>query len=98
MLVPALVGLDVREAHQLSLDAGVIAVNPDPDTPPARHGAVVAQRPTAGTQVNPGDPVTIWVDAGPEQDDTDGDDGGGGGGRWWRLGPRPRPPKPAGTK
>jgi beta-lactam-binding protein with PASTA domain len=90
VLVPAMVGLDVIDAQALALAARIVTVTEDPDTPPPQHGTVIAQRPTAGTQVLPGDPVMIWVD---ESDD----DGGGGGG----SAPRPvdpNPLEPAGTK
>lgn len=90
VLVPAMVGLDVTDAQALALAARVVTVTEDPDTPPPRYGTVIAQRPTAGTQVLPGDPVTIWVEA--------GDDGGGGGGGSAPRPVDPNPLEPSGTK
>ena len=67
ILVPAMVGLDIIDAQAVALAARVVTVTEDPNTPPPLSGTVIAQRPTAGTQVLPGDTVTIWVK-----------DGGGG--------------------
>jgi len=67
---PALVGLPVLDAHALALEARVVTVDGDPDTPPTTSGTVVAQAPLGGTPVRPGDAITIWVE----------DSGGGGGG------------------
>lgn len=69
VLAPALIGLEVTDAHALALDARVVTVNDDPDTPPPLAGTVVAQHPQAGTQVRPGDAIQILVEA-------DGGDGG----------------------
>lgn len=69
VLVPALVGLPAAQAHALAVEARVVAVDPDPDTPPTVAGTVTAQQPVAGTRVAPGEAVTIWVEP---------DDGGGG--------------------
>lgn len=85
VLVPALVGLPVVDAHALALEARVVTVSGDPDTPPALAGMVVAQDPLGGTQVRPGDAITIWVEA-----------GGGGGGS--RVADDPTPLDPAGGK
>lgn len=85
VLVPALVGLDAAEAHAVALAARVVAVDPDPDTPPTLSGVVARQDPTPGTRVPAGEAVTVWIDSGP------GDDGGGGGGGGT---PQPEPPKP----
>lgn len=68
VLVPALVGLPAAQAHELAITARLVAVDPDPDTPPTVSGTVTAQRPDAGTRVPAGDPVVIWVEP---------DDGGG---------------------
>lgn len=70
VLVPALVGLPAAQAHELAITARVVAVDPDPDTPPTVSGTVTDQEPKAGFRVPAGDPVTIWVE--PD------DDGGGG--------------------
>jgi hypothetical protein len=88
VLVPALVGLDVVDAQALAVAARVVTTTDDPDTPPRLTGTVVAQKPMAGTQVHPGDTVTIWVE------DTGGGDEGGGGGGGGGGTPRPHPPKP----
>lgn len=69
VLVPALVGLPAAQAHEMAISARVVAVDPDPDTPPTVSGTVTAQQPLAGVRVPAGDPVTIWVE--PD------DDGGG---------------------
>jgi beta-lactam-binding protein with PASTA domain len=70
VLVPALVGLPAADAHELAISSRVVAVDPDPDTPPTVSGTVTDQEPKAGFQVPAGSPVTIWVE--PD------DDGGGG--------------------
>lgn len=67
---PGLVGLPVLDAHALALEARVVTMDGDPDTPPTTTGIVVAQAPLGGTPVHPGDAITIWVE----------DSGGGGGG------------------
>lgn len=100
-LVPALIGLEVGNAHALALTARVALTSPNSDFALPLGGTVSAQRPTAGTQVLPGDPVTIWVridpDDGPDDDDGGGGSGGGGGGSVPDPdGPRPR--DPAGVK
>jgi beta-lactam-binding protein with PASTA domain len=87
VLVPALVGLDIADAHELALTARVAVVGEDPDVPLPLSGVVTAQEPGAGTQVYPGDPVMIRVI-----------DGGGGGGGSARIPPGPRPRDPAGVK
>lgn len=61
VLVPAMVGLDIVDAQAVALAARIVTVSEDPDTPPPLSGVVIDQHPTAGTQVLPGDPVTIWV-------------------------------------
>ncbi|MGD9527543.1 PASTA domain-containing protein [Pseudonocardia sp.] len=85
---PALVGLGVIEAHALALDARVVTVSGDPDTPPPMSGVVVAQQPLGGTPVSPGDPITIWVE----------DTGGGGGGGGTSVPTEPVPVDPSGGK
>jgi beta-lactam-binding protein with PASTA domain len=90
VLVPALVGLEVSEAHERAFDARLVAVAVDPVAPLPVSGVVTAQSPAAGTRVDPGDSVEIVVDSGP-------DDGGGGGGGA-PLAPHPGPLDPAGTK
>ena len=88
VLVPALVGLDVADAHELAFEARVVAVAADPDEPLPASGVVTAQAPTAGTRVDPAAAVAIAVDPGG---------GGGGGGR--RLAPPPPGPRdPSGSK
>jgi hypothetical protein len=88
VLVPALVGLDVSDAHQLAFAARVVAVAPDPDKPLPITGTVTAQAPAPGTRVVPAAPIVIAVDPGG---------GGGGGGRLVEP-PPPGPMDPAGTK
>lgn len=88
-LVPALVGLEVAEAHVLALEARVVAVSGDPDTPSPVAGTVVAQHPGPGTQVEPGAPVVLEV----------ADEGGGGGGGGSARPPDgPSPGNPSGAK
>lgn len=70
--MPALVGLEVGEAHELAFAARVVAVTADPAEPLPVTGTVTAQYPRAGARVEPAAPVAIAVDPGP--------DGGGGGG------------------
>jgi beta-lactam-binding protein with PASTA domain len=90
VLVPALVGLEVSDAHELAFEARVVVVTADPDEPLPLRGTVVAQTPSAGTRVAPAHPVAIAVDTG-------GGGGGGGGGR--RLStPPPGPRDPSGSK
>jgi hypothetical protein len=92
--VPDLVGLQVRVAQDLALDAGVLAVEHDPRPAPAHSGVVTGQTPDPGRRVRVGSTVWIWI--GPDRakpDDTPGNEGGGGGGRpWLPQGPRPRSP------
>ncbi|GAA3080455.1 hypothetical protein GCM10010464_50670 [Pseudonocardia yunnanensis] len=88
VLVPALVGLEVSDAHQLAFTARVVAVAPDPDNPLPITGTVTAQAPAPGTRVVPAAPVVIAVDPG----------GSGGGGGGSLVEPPPGPMDPAGTK
>jgi beta-lactam-binding protein with PASTA domain len=90
VLVPALVGLDVSDAHELAFEARVVVVTADPDEPLPVTGTVIAQTPSAGTRVPPAAPVAIAVDKG-------GGGGGGGGGRRLTT-PPPGPRDPFGTK
>lgn len=85
---PALVGLEVLEAHALALDARVVTMSGDPDTPPPISGVVVAQKPLGGTPVTPGDPIMIWVE----------ESGGGGGGGGSPVPDGPVPVDPSGGK
>lgn len=90
VLVPALVGLDVSEAHERAFAARVVAVTADPAAPLPASGIVVAQAPGAGMRVAPAAPVAIAVEPDP---------GGGGGGGGKRVTPPPPGPlHPAGTK
>jgi beta-lactam-binding protein with PASTA domain len=84
VLVPALVGLPAAQAHEVAMAARVVAVDPDPDTPPTVEGTVTAQQPSPGTRVPAGEAVTIWVEP---------DSGGGGGGGGGNV-PRIEPDKP----
>ena len=61
VLVPALVGLDLADAHELAMTAGVVLVSADPDGMPTT-GVVSAQDPMAGTQVDPADSVAVLVE------------------------------------
>ncbi|TDQ60777.1 PASTA domain-containing protein [Actinomycetospora succinea] len=80
VLVPALVGLPAAQAHEVAMAARVVAVDPDPDTPPTVEGTVTAQQPEPGTRVPAGEAVTIWVEP-------DSGGGGGGGGNMPRIEP-----------
>jgi beta-lactam-binding protein with PASTA domain len=88
--VPDLVGLSVRVAQDLALDAGVLAVEHGPA--PARSGVVIGQTPGPGRRVRVG--TTVWIRVGldrAEPDDGPGD-GGGRGRPWLPHGPRPQSP------
>jgi beta-lactam-binding protein with PASTA domain len=89
VLVPALVGLEVSDAHELAFEARVVLVTADPDEPLPVMGTVIAQTPSAGTRVAPAQPVAIAVDT--------GGGGGGGGGRKLST-PPPSPLDPSGSK
>jgi PASTA domain len=75
-VVPELVGLPVRVAQDVALDARLLAVDQAPD--PSRKGAgvVTAQNPSPGSYLRPGSRVRIWA---KEPDDGDGNGGGRGG-------------------
>jgi beta-lactam-binding protein with PASTA domain len=89
-VVPSLVGLAAAVAHDVALDAHLLAVDQDPSHSPTVAGVVAAQDPVAGSQVAPAHRVRIWVQTNPC------DDGGGGGGLPAPSGPTPL--TPAGTK
>jgi beta-lactam-binding protein with PASTA domain len=74
-VVPKLVGLPVRVAQDVALDARLLAVDqaPGPSRTPA--GVVTEQNPPAGSRLRPGSRVRIWA---TEPDDGDGNGGRGG--------------------
>ncbi len=89
-MVPSLVGLAATAAHDLALDAHLLAVDQDPRHSATVAGIVAAQEPMAGSQLPAGQKIRIWVETNP------GEDGDGGGGL-----PAPSGPTPltsAGTK
>jgi beta-lactam-binding protein with PASTA domain len=88
--VPPLVGLAAIQAHDIALDAQLLAVDQDPSHSPTVAGVVAAQAPNPGTQVQPGDRVLIWVRTTPDE--------GGGGGGGQRIPTGPKPKTPAGVK
>jgi hypothetical protein len=90
VLVPALVGLDVAEAHELAFRARVVAVAADPDEELPVAGVITDQQPRAGCRVTPAASVAVIVEP------PGGRGGGGGGGRIET--PPPGPVNPAGTK
>jgi beta-lactam-binding protein with PASTA domain len=89
-VVPSLVGLDATAAHDLALDAHLLAVDQDPRHSATVAGIVSAQEPVAGSQLTAGQKVRIWVRTDP------GEDGDGGGGLSAPSGPIPL--TPAGSK
>jgi len=89
-VVPSLVGLDATAAHDLALDAHLLAVDQDPRHAATVAGIVSAQEPMAGSQLTAGQKVRIWVRTDP------GEDGDGGGGLSAPSGPTPL--TPAGSK
>ena len=91
--VPELVGLAAPEAHDVALDAQVLAVDQDPHHAATVRGTVTRQKPAPNTQVPPGARVCIWVRSDP--DPGPGRDGGGGGSA---LPQGPSPLRPAGAK
>jgi beta-lactam-binding protein with PASTA domain len=91
-VVPALVGLTVRSAQDVALDARLLAVDQAPRPSQPASGVVTAQDPSPGCYLRPGSRVRIWVTTDP--DDGDGDDGRGG----LRLPTGPVTVTPAGTK
>lgn len=90
-MVPSLVGQSATTAHDLALDARVLAVDQDPAHSPNVRGVVAAQQPDPGSKVSTGHRVRIWVR-------TDPDSGGGGGGGNQRVPTGPAPLSPAGAK
>lgn len=91
-VVPALVGLAVRVAQDVALDAQLLAVDEAPRQAPRGTGVVTAQEPSPGCYVCPGSRVRIWVTTDPE----DGEGNGGRGGT--RLPTGPVTVAPAGRK
>jgi beta-lactam-binding protein with PASTA domain len=89
-LVPSLVGLAATAAHDVALDAHLLAVDQDPRHSATVAGIVSAQELMAGSQLTAGQKVRIWVQTDP------GEDGDGGGGLPVPSGPTPL--TPAGTK
>lgn len=82
VLVPALVGLDVQDAHELAFTARVVVVSGEPEGELPTTGTVIAQQPVAGTRTAPAASVEVLVE--PE--------GGGGGGQTVAV----PPPEPLG--
>ena len=107
VVVPRLVGLDLRAAQDAALDAGLLGVVAgDGDArgagqwvrTAARAGEVVDQSPPPGAETTRGAQVQLWRRP-PHDPGTDPEsDGGGGGGGGGGLRPGPRPVLPAGTK
>ncbi|HEY1969135.1 MAG TPA: PASTA domain-containing protein [Pseudonocardia sp.] len=93
-VVPPLLGLTASVAHDVALDAQLLAVDQDPTHSPTVAGVVAAQDPIAGREVPSGEHVRIWV---RPDDDGGGDDGGGPGGPGVPLPPRPLMPTGAKT-
>ena len=89
-MVPSLVGLEATTAHDLALDAHLLAVDQDPRHSATVAGTVSAQEPLAGSQLAAGQKIRIWVRTDP------GEDGDGGGGLSAPSGPTPL--TPAGSK
>ena len=89
-MVPTLVGLAAAAAHDVALDAQLLAVDQDPRHSATVAGIVAAQEPVAGSHLAPGQKVRIWVTTDP------GDGGHGGGGLPAPSGPTPL--SPAGAK
>jgi len=86
MIVPNVVGMSWDDARHALLDAGLIAVGPDPDGPPVTalgwpDAVVTDQSPESGAKVPVGTTVTLWIER-----------GGGSGVREPRR-PLPRPRK-----
>jgi hypothetical protein len=62
--VPVVVGLSFAGARRALHDVGLLAVDADPDAPPALGGAVIDQKPEPGVEVPAGSTVTLWVERG----------------------------------
>jgi beta-lactam-binding protein with PASTA domain len=91
-VVPALVGLGVRAAQDVALDAQLLAVDQAPQPLRSAAGVVTAQDPSPGCYLPPGSHVRIWVTTDP--DDGEGRNGRGG----LRLPTGPVTVTPSGTK
>jgi beta-lactam-binding protein with PASTA domain len=91
-VVPALVGLAVRVAQDVALDALLLAVDQTPQPSHIAIGVVTAQDPPPGRYLRPGSHVRVWVTTDP--DDGEGRDGRGG----LRLPTGPVTVTPSGTK
>jgi beta-lactam-binding protein with PASTA domain len=89
-VVPMLVGLPAVTAHDVALDAQVLAVDQNPTHTPHEPGVVTAQYPRPGSSVETGHRVLIWVSS--------PGDGGGGGGGGSPVPTAPTPLSPAGAK
>ncbi len=68
-MVPALVGLEIGDAHELAMGAGVVVVSADPLDPLPTAGTVTAQAPLAGFGVPPASPVPVLVEPHGENGD-----------------------------
>jgi|SRR5581483_7226898 hypothetical protein len=90
-VVPTLVGLTAVVAHDVALDAQLLAVDQDPSHAPTVPGVVAAQDPPAGSEVARGHWVRIWVQTNPDED-------GGGGSGGLPVPGGPTTLTPAGTK
>ena len=88
--MPQLLGLPAAQAHDVALDAHLLAVeqNPRPGNR-SEVTVVLAQAPGSGAYLRPGERVRIWV--GPRSPE-----GGGGGGL--PVSPTPTLVTPSGTK
>ncbi|WP_214401118.1 PASTA domain-containing protein [Pseudonocardia lacus] len=64
MLVPALVGLTLIDAHAPALRARLVLASADPTRPLPIAGVVVDQQPAAGLKPDPADTVRVVVDEG----------------------------------
>lgn len=91
-VVPPLVGLAIRAAQDVALDARLLAVDQAPGPAPRPSGVVVKQDPSPGRYLPPGSRVLIWVTTDP--DDGDGPPGRGG----LKRPTGPTKVTPAGTK
>jgi beta-lactam-binding protein with PASTA domain len=91
-VVPKLVGLAVRVAQDVALDAQLLAVDQAPQPSRTATGIVTAQDPPPGSYLPLGSRVRIWVSTDPD----DGDERGGRGGL--RLPTGPITVTPSGTK
>jgi hypothetical protein len=83
-VVPGLVGLPVRVAQDVALDARLLAVVQAAAPSLTAAGVVTAQNPLPGSYLRPGSRVRIWA---KQPDDGDGDGNGGRGGLRLPTGP-----------